>query len=175
MFLLTQVALLITLVASLPHQLSPLPPRADVRQEFLFFSTGPFTLFFQDTFCPGLATLIWDNDLFLGTTPSRQNFCGISASGFTSAIISPQFTSGSYDMLAGFHNLTILVYASPTPNGKATVSINLFPLPGTQIIFKSILKERVSLGEYKNLIGKGLISWINGPMDIPSGSIPLLD
>lgn len=150
----------------------PLPPRKDVRQVFLFDSSGPFTLFFQDTFCPGLATLIWDNDNFLGTTPSIQNYCGISASGFTSAIISPQFTSGSYQRPAGFHNLTIVVYASPTPNGRATLSINLFPLPGTTIVFKAMLVEEIDGSMVRPVMTEqGLLQWVDGPAMIPSDAI----
>jgi hypothetical protein len=159
----------------LPLLLDPLPPRQDVRQTFLFDSSGPFTLYFQDTFCPGLATLIWDNDVFLGTTPSRQNYCGVSASGFTSAIVSPQFTSGSYDRPGGFHNLTVVVYASPTPNGKATVSINLFPLPGTKIVFKSMQREWVEAGVLPRPGGKGELEWREGGVQVlPAGSVQII-
>lgn len=167
------VFLLIGAVLAIPL-LSPLPPRKDILQTFLFDSSGPFTLFFQDTFCPGLATLIWDNDVFLGTTPSLQNYCGISASGFTSAIVSPQFTSGSYDRPAGFHNLTVLVYASPTPNGKATVSLNLFPLPGTTIIFKSVERVLIPAGTVPKPQEQGVLRWSAGQQSIPENAIPLI-
>ena len=121
-----------------------LPPRQDILQTFLFFSSGPLTLVFRDTFCPGLATLIWDNDVFLGTTPSLQTFCGISVRGDTSVIVDPQFTSGEYELAAGFHNLTVLVYGSPTPNGRATVSLILEPQPGVELKMLQHIKHQIS-------------------------------
>ena len=169
------VALLQVYLSTQKPILSPLPPRQDIVQTFLFDSTGPLTLFFKDTFCPGLATLIWDNDVFLGTTPSLQNFCGISASGFTSAIVSPQFTSGKYELAAGFHNLTVFIYASPTPNGQATLSINLFPERGAVVNFLSQTKYLVPEGflnpkDYKN----GPLTWQKGEIDVPKEAIQLL-
>jgi hypothetical protein len=131
---------------------SNLPPRQNVLQVFLFTSSGPFHLHFQDTFCPGLATMIWDNNIFLGTTPSIQNFCGISVKGDSSVIVSPQFTSGDYFFNAGFHNLTVLVYGSPTPNGKATVKLTLFPDPGTKINLKQQTKRHLSPSELESII-----------------------
>lgn len=120
--------LLLQVLTAVWGQDDDLPPRQNVLQVFLFTSSSPLDLVFQDTFCPGLATLIWDNDQFLGTTPSLQNFCGISVRGDASVIVNPIFTKGTYRLAAGSHNLTVLVYGSPTPNGKATQSLTLFPL-----------------------------------------------
>jgi hypothetical protein len=103
------------------------PPRQNVLQTFLFVTSNPLLFVFEDSFCPGLATLIWDNGQFLGTTPSVQNFCGLSVRGDTSVIVSPIFTQGQYLLAAGIHNLTVLVYGSPTPNGHATQSLTLKP------------------------------------------------
>lgn len=136
------------------------PPRQNVLQVFLFYSTGPLKLLFQDTFCPGLATLIWDNDVFLGTTPSAQTYCGISVRGDSSVIVEPQFTSGEYPLAAGFHNLTVLVYGSPTPNGKATVRLTLEPQPGTQV--KLLSQSRQQLTHINSILPRNRrpINWL---------------
>ena len=147
MFLLGLLIAIFSIVFS-----SDLPPRQNVLQVFLFTSSGPFRLHFQDTFCPGLATMIWDNNNFLGTTPSIQNFCGVSVRGDSSVIISPQFTSGDFFFSAGFHNLTVLVFGSPTPNGKATVQLTLFPLPGTKINMKQQIMRHLSPLELQSVI-----------------------
>jgi hypothetical protein len=131
---------------------SDLPPRQNVLQIFLLTSSGPFRLHFQDTFCPGLATFIWDNNIFLGTTPSIQTFCGVSVRGDSSVIISPDFTQGDYFFTAGFHNLTVLVYGSPTPNGKATLQLTIFPEPGTKISLNQQSKRHLSSSELQSII-----------------------
>lgn len=133
-------------------QASDLPPRQSVLQVFLLVSSGPFRLHFQDTFCPGLATFIWDNDVFLGTTPSIQNYCGISARGDTSVIISPIFTQGDYFFGAGFHNLTVLIYGSPTPNGKATLQLTIFPEGGSKILLNKTIKRELKQQEVQAII-----------------------
>lgn len=123
------------------NMISSFPPYEDVREVFLFTSTGPLTVELQDAFCTGRNFSCWDNNVFLGTTVSIQNFCGISASSYA-PIIEPSFVKVQYPLDAGYHNLTVFITDSPIGNGVASLRITLKPDEGVMIKSFQAFTER---------------------------------
>lgn len=112
---------------------STFPPLITVVETFLLFTSGDLNVTFQEAFCNGSNFSIYDNDVFIQTvsTPG-DHFCGINTSSYK-PIVSPTFAFYNYILIAGQHNLTVVIPGSPLIDGSTSLIVTMAPIdPNTK-------------------------------------------
>ena len=105
------------------------PVLVNVQLVYLLTSSGPFTVLFEDRFCTGTSFQVWDNGFPFEEVYDQLNFCGVTPNTYAN-IVEPRFTRATYYFDAGYHNMTVLVYNTPLPQGITSLTTTIFPERG---------------------------------------------
>lgn len=128
------------MVANTPKTYSSFPIFNEiVIQNFHFITNKPLLVELHDAFCTGNFYQVYDNFQLIETGKSILNFCGISSKILNPTIRNPTFSTFSFEMHAGEHYFTVVIFHSPIGSQKTSMWITLKPMPGSDDLDASII------------------------------------
>lgn len=90
----------------------------------------PGRLNITDIYCSGDRFAIFDNGVFLGnTTKPVFDDCASNSTNPNFTEQSPLWSHGSFDLLPGWHNISIVVIRSPYDGGYGSIRVDTIPSP----------------------------------------------